>query len=290
MNRSDMRTNALYKLQEISTNTAFDANRLNEWLQEGWRTIYSRNNILWSFLRKHTLLTNVYTTVSAESSDDELNATAVSGMVDNQVLYITDGTVYEKNYIDMAVVASPITLEYDLVNTYDSGDLIISNMMALPAGIRQIYSVVAENIETASQELIKLKRVDERDIIEKEPILTSTGTPTSYYVLNDYLYVYPLPDDSWRYHINYVSYGTALSDAATPELPIDYHDMIVDYAIAQALFSDITNPQHAQLAGYYENKFEKRLRELMFNNTFTPDGNYTLGESTFTTITKEEDW
>jgi len=287
MNRSDMRTNALYKLQEISTNTAFDANRLNEWLQEGWRTIYSRNNMLWKFLRKNTLLTNVYTTVSAESSDDELNVDSTTGMFDGQEIYISDSIVYEKNYIDMETITSPLSLQYDLVNTYEEDDLVISNQIALPADFRQILSIVAEKIDGSSQETVLLKRIDETDI---SSVITSKGTPDSYYVLNGYLYVYPLPDEAWRFHVSYIAKGSDLSDSASPELPVDYHDMIVDYAIAQALFSDITNPQHAQLAGYYENKFEKRLRELMFNNTFTPDGNYTLGESTFTTITKEEDW
>lgn len=273
MNRADMRTNALYKLQEITGNTAFDANRLNEWLQEGWRNIYSRNNMLWKFLRKNTLLMNVYTTVSAESSDDELNVDSTTGMFDGQEIYVSDSIVYEKNYIDMEIITSPLSLQYDLVNTYEEDDLVISNQIALPADFRQILSIVAEKIDGSSQETVLLKRIDETDI---SSVITSKGTPDSYYVLNGYLYVYPLPDEAWRFHVSYISKGTDLADATSPELPVDYHDIIVDYAIAQALFSDRTNPQQTGLASYYENKFEKRLRELSFNNTFNPDMKYSF--------------
>lgn len=88
---------------------------------------------------------------------------------------------------------------------------------------------------------------------------TSTGTPQSFWVFAQQIYLYPRPDRVKNLTVAYTRMPVEVTtNADTPELPIQFHTRIVDYCMAQAAQKD------DDLAGYttYMQRFEGKTDQM----------------------------
>ncbi len=266
MNRSDMRTMFYNKINEVSSNTAFPETYVNSLLEEGWKNIWKFNNTKWEWLLEETKLNNIYTTTSNTSTGTSLYATATTNMSAAQYIYVTDGSVYER--VKITTVATPVVLTSPgLSQSYASGNYIIGNHIVLPTDVIQLQSITADKIESGSNVAAFLHKTDERELDEKYPVITETGTPEFYVTHNGTLIIYPLPDAVWNFRVKYFKVPAVLADATDPVLPLQYHYHIVDYALSRA----IKAPNYMYLAQFYYQSFINGVNLMRSENSCQVD-------------------
>jgi hypothetical protein len=140
----------------------------------------------------------------------------------------------------------------------------------LPVGVSSLTNVkyAGSMLEYMSQETAD-QNIPGRDVSSNYP----TGTPQFYTVYNDILTLYPAPDTSVTAGITL--YYTQLpapvaADEDVPGIPVEYHNRIVDYCLAQAyeLNGDI-NSYQIKMTGFTEGR-----RELQGKTTEEDSGLY----------------
>jgi hypothetical protein len=124
------------------------------------------------------------------------------------------------------------------------------NEVAVPANILRLHSVKFQNVK-----LIALSQ-NEADQFDLGAVpTTSRATPTHYWLFANTLTLYPAPnttdpDDLKMYYTRTPVEVTALGD--TPELPVEYHNRIVEYCAAQAAEMDNDNGRYQLKMGQFE--------------------------------------
>lgn len=92
------------------------------------------------------------------------------------------------------------------------------------------------------------------------PQQTEVGQAMHYHVFNNQFNVYPMPAQLTNYKLEYIQRPADLNaDADLPVFPVQYHDMLVDGAVALAYVDD-GNLQQAQV---YQTRFEQRRQQLV---------------------------
>lgn len=273
MNRQEMRTDFYDKISEASTNSTFGASFVNRLLQEGWQAVWSYRNTAWDWLRKDVTLEGAFTSII--SNEDSLTITVddAGSIYENQKIYVTDNSIFEEAEVE-SIDESEITLVAPgLAGSYENGDLVIGRSIELPTDFRNILSVRAENISGTIQTTVRLTKANEYDLDRLYPRIMSKGIPEFYYVAGNDLFIYPLPDSVWRFQVKYTAKPADLSDAESPPLPVEYHYLIVDYAVSKALSSDLRTKSNntARVAAYYAGSFTSGIQDLLFNNSLKPD-------------------
>lgn len=271
MNRSDMRTLFYGKIQETSSNSMFSSTLVNLYLQEAWYKIYTWKNTVWDWLVTETNITMPYTTVSSSSTGTTLNVTSNSNFVAGQYIHVKEGNVVERVRIQTVATGVLTLVSPGLVNTYTTAATVHCNYIAVPTGLMNFLTLT--NIKTTEDDVTtnNIERTDWRTLQEKSPLITNIGAPQYYTVKNGYMIFSPLPDYAYKINISYLKMGTDLADETSPELPVQYHKYIVDYAIAVALKSNVNNQILIQLGSLYESEFYNGLNLIKSNNTYLPD-------------------
>ena len=93
--------------------------------------------------------------------------------------------------------------------------------------------------------------------ISANPVVS--GHPTEYSVTATSIVFYPVPDLVYTLVLTYYKRPTDLSaDGDISILPIDYHDVMVSYALQRAYRAE----DDVQMAQFYRNEFIQGLRDL----------------------------
>lgn len=88
---------------------------------------------------------------------------------------------------------------------------------------------------------------------------TETGTPIQYRILNDLLQVYPIPTGSTVLTVEYLGRAADLSgDSDLPVFPSQYHDILVEGALADAYADDGNTSQYT----LHDGRFKELLAEM----------------------------
>lgn len=98
---------------------------------------------------------------------------------------------------------------------------------------------------------------------------TITGRPTDYAQATSTTYTLsPVPDAVYTMTLTYYKRPTDLSaDADVSILPVDYHDLMVSYALQRAYRAE----DDAQMAQFYRGEFERDLRQLGTDRQYVID-------------------
>lgn len=113
---------------------------------------------------------------------------------------------------------------------------------AIPSGLLTLHSCKYRNVK-----LVPLSIQEADDLLD--PTVTTSGTPTHFYQWSSRLILYPAPDtgtaeDLTLFYTRVPVEITLVSQ--TPELPVQYHNRILEYCLAQAAELD-DNPETYQM-------------------------------------------
>jgi len=107
---------------------------------------------------------------------------------------------------------------------------------------------------------------------------TSSGTPDYYYIWNDNIYLYPIPDYSGTDNllINYYTYPNYMTnDTDEPLIPLPYHEVLVLGACVRARqYNDESTPEAELIRREYEEKILHMINDL--SNQEGTEANYNI--------------
>lgn len=104
--------------------------------------------------------------------------------------------------------------------------------VVLPSDIMKMYSVSYNGSQLKGMTLQEFESQFSDGAAEQ-------SDPTIYYVWANVLNLYPVPSAVGTVKINYVRLPVAVvADADTPDLPVGYHDRLVDYCLAKVAEQD----------------------------------------------------
>lgn len=153
-----------------------------------------------------------------------------------------------------------------------------STTLTAPASVPDLRAVLSVMDQTSNQ---PLGFEDYRTIRDRDPNLQATGNPTSWYIFENQLHVYPLSGNTLSlYYLKRVA--PLLSDDDEPLIPEDYHyDILVEGAVADA-YRDSDNAEMAALCeAEYGAAIEDMRNDLLVPNFDGPsDIAVTFGSST----------
>lgn len=132
--------------------------------------------------------------------------------------------------------------------------------------LRQILYVV----DTTND--IRLREGDARDVVDLNPEVATTGTPSIYWLDGlTTLRVYPT-NTSNALSVRYLKVPTDLSaDGDVPVVPGRYRNLIVDYAVCKALEDSSNHEEAARLRGMMQLDLDRMRRALLERAGDDPD-------------------
>lgn len=96
------------------------------------------------------------------------------------------------------------------------------------------------------------------------PDPTITGTPIQYRLLNNVIYIYPIPTQTTNFSIDYpVRPARFTSGSDVPVFPDQYVDTIIEYALATCHADDGNMDQYNIHMAVYKSKLQEMLNDLI---------------------------
>lgn len=83
-----------------------------------------------------------------------------------------------------------------------------------------------------------------------------TGTPAYYYYFGETIGLYPIPETTDTIKIWAIQVHDSITSASTIEIPIQFHDMLVDGLVAKMILKEIGDPRQ----GYYQSIWQNHLQ------------------------------
>lgn len=133
------------------------------------------------------------------------------------------------------------------------------NTYLLPENFMYMARVTYDN------RVLPQRRLQDLDLQSNAIDQTSSGTPSSYYVWDNVLHLYPTPSlsGSGNLDIWYVSHpATLVSTSDVPEIPVHMHEEIVRYCLARAKELDDDLEAAQIIMGDYETRIGQAVYEL----------------------------
>lgn len=92
--------------------------------------------------------------------------------------------------------------------------------------------------------------------------LHSTGSPSSFYIDENKVFLYPIPDSAKEMNIVYYKKPATLSaDDDVPEIPEEFHEALANYAAYQIMRSDRgALSETINAADFHEREFSEAIR------------------------------
>lgn len=107
--------------------------------------------------------------------------------------------------------------------------------------------------------LFKIDFDEDDQITGSRPDTTGKGTPTSYFVWNETIYLRPVPDDAQTLKLyGYKQPADVTSGTDTLLLPEMFHYILIDYVTAEMAFKDNNNP----VGSYYSTKYQRGVERI----------------------------
>jgi len=170
------------KFRESSSNSAFSETRVKQWINEGYR--YFINYALWDFLIDEFSNTNVFTNCSdgGASTGISLYVDSVDGMQPGMILWIADGTSFERVEIDSIDGAlNKVALKSPgLAQEYGDGDTVSSTLLFLPHNCRKLLEIQVMSPGNSPGSGMVLKYCDSREMNILSPYGKIPAKPTHY--------------------------------------------------------------------------------------------------------------
>lgn len=126
---------------------------------------------------------------------------------------------------------------------------------------------------TFDNRLINERKLQDLDLDSRAVDTAGSGTPESYYIWNNTLYLYPAPSrgGSGNLDIWYVSQPAALtSDTDVPEIPTYMHEDIVRYCLARAKELD----EDWAASQIFDADYEARVMQARYEKSAQPTDSY----------------
>lgn len=126
---------------------------------------------------------------------------------------------------------------------------------------------------TYSNRLLRESKLQDLDLSSNAVDTVSPGTPESYYIWNNTLYLHPAPSSSGTGNLDiwYVSQPASLgSDIDVPEIPTYMHEDIVRYCLARAKELD----EDYQGAAMFDSDYEARVMQARYEKSAQPTDTY----------------
>lgn len=97
------------------------------------------------------------------------------------------------------------------------------------------------------------------DVREFDPLPVSQGRPYAYTIRNDEVVFYPTPDNIYNFTLRYWRLPQDMvNEADTPEIPVQYHELLVAYAMRKAFLRE----DDFQAAQQWEAVWDKGLLKM----------------------------
>lgn len=121
----------------------------------------------------------------------------------------------------------------------------------LPPDIFKLYSIMVDGRKVMSMTLQEYEAVSGDD--------QASGVPTKFYIWANKITLWPIPDATYKFEINYISDPgdiVAVGNSFEPEAPVvpsSYHVGLVSYCLAKVAQQDGNDAQYAQLMADFNN-------------------------------------
>lgn len=187
---------------------------------------------------------------------------------------VTDATW--KNYINETyrrVISEEALFPNREIETTTLASVALTRAIALPTDSTRVLSV---HDHTNFVKLEPIEGVAEH--LRLYATQTEDGVPVSYRVRNGNLLLYPLPTSIYTYWVEYLGRPADLSaDADLPAFPSQYHDILVEGALADAYADDGNEKQYLLHDNRFKELFSAMRLDLLGERTeryYEPTDNF----------------
>lgn len=134
-------------------------------------------------------------------------------------------------------------------NTYTTTSVASQQEYSLPSRYLKIQRITFNNNKLQP---ITLR---EYDALTFNAQTIPTGTPAYYYYFGETVGLYPVPSDAQTIKIWAIQCHDTITQASTLEIPLQFHDMLVDGVVSQMVLKEIGDPRQ----GFYSTKWAQHL-------------------------------
>jgi hypothetical protein len=178
--------------------------------------------------------------------------------------------IRDSDIVDWVNAATRDLVKYNNLNKIKATSLTVANQSDydLPVGVSGLSAV---KYQGATLEYVSLDSANELFPERDNPDNFPTGTPLYYWVYADKLTLYPAPNSVEDLTLYYTVLPQAVdTDDDVPGVPVEYHNRIIDYCLAQAyeLNGDLNASQIKM------NQFTEGRREMSGKPTEAETGPY----------------
>lgn len=160
----------------------------------------------------------------------------------------------------MAIVASSPYWPFLEATSAAFSTTVGDNELDLPTGD---WRILAMNNDTDQLRMTEIS--GRRTYLDMYPEgSNSPGTPIQYRLFSNHVFVYPWPEKTTSYTIDYaVSPVRMTAGSDEPIIPLQYQDAIVEYALAQAYADDDNLNQYQTHMSIYQEKLAQMKFDLL---------------------------
>ncbi len=169
--------------------------------------------------------------------------------------------------VDRAINNAYMTVQQELENFIDATN--DNTTITTIAGVQEyILPSLFLKLQSITFNGNALFRTERKKIIENNTI-TSTGSPTYYYIKGNEIWLYPIPNISWTLSVEYTTLLPTITTSIDGEAP-ELLDQAIAYKAVVTLFKQVQKLQEAQVREQeYQNEINNARLSLLKDENLT---------------------
>lgn len=103
-----------------------------------------------------------------------------------------------------------------------------------------------------------------------DPTSESEGSPEKYYLWNDTVYLYPIPDDAYTIAVRYIKTPTTVESGDQPDIPEEYQEILTLGTLYRAMQINDNFDQALVIKNQFDTQVIDMIRRLRVQPTGSP--------------------
>lgn len=103
-----------------------------------------------------------------------------------------------------------------------------------------------------------------------DPTSESEGAPEKYYLWNDTVYLYPIPDDAYTIAVRYIKTPTTVESGDQPDIPEEYQEILTLGTLYRAMQINDNFDQALVIKNQFDTQVIDMIRRLRVQPTGSP--------------------
>lgn len=103
-----------------------------------------------------------------------------------------------------------------------------------------------------------------------DPTSESEGAPSKYYLWNDTVYLYPVPDDAYTIAVRYIKTPTTVESGDQPDIPEEYQEILTLGTLYRAMQINDNFDQALVIKNQFDTQVIDMIRRLRVQPTGSP--------------------